>query len=261
MNKKPRSAAWFIRDMRKRLNADPSKVFRYDLSLGEILPAWKAFFTIKAEAEKDMPTGKASQSPRQYRQQIIRHPIQNDLFRMSFSGPEGPQPIKIIARKLDEEAAAIQLRKLEGKYSPTLYNIEQEVSDSGERLIEVWEGEDWIQQIPAYPHEIGEMFSDIDPFVFVKALIPHAEHRLSRAKQARSIGKRGGEMSAEKNAHCSWPEIVTAFTEYKGRNRHTYTTAAANLAGKLGYATSNKLGKRITDKTGMTPAKWYSTLK
>ncbi len=68
-------------------------------------------------------------------------------------------------------------------------------------------------------------------------------------------------MSAEENAHCSWPEIVTAFTEYKGRNPlHTYTTAAERLADKLGYATSKTLGKRIKDQTGMTPAKWYSTL-
>ncbi len=259
-----RNQAWFSREIQKRLKSEPTKVFRYDLSLGEILPAQKAFSAIKVAAEKDMRPGKANQPPRQYRQQIIRHPIQNDLFRMSFSGPEGPQPIKTIARQLDEKAADRQLHKLEDKYSPELYNIEQEVAESGGRVFEVWLTEDWIQQIPITAHEAisGE---DAIPIADInkakdKIFLKLAKDRLSRAKQARSIGKKGGEMSADNNAHCSWPDIVKKFTEYKGRNRHTYTTAAANLAGILGYAMSDKLGKRIKGRTGMTPAKWYSTL-
>lgn len=262
-----RSQAWFSREMRKQLKAEPNNVFRYDLSLDEILPAQRAFSAIKNAAEKCTQAGKVNQPPRQHRQQIIRHPIDGKLFRMSFSGPEGPQPIKRIRRELGEEAASKQLRRLEMNYKAELYFIEQEMDAGGDCFFEVWRGEDWIQQIPIHPQEAADIFSEVDPLsqrdLFAAACARLGERCQARANHNRSIAAAGGKQRGIKRTGRTDENIVTAFTEYKkkpGNKGHSYTTAEVNVGVKLGYSNTRKLGDKIHRMTGISPAKWYSTL-
>lgn len=66
------------------------------------------------------------------------------------------------------------------------------------------------------------------------------------------------EASVKKTAYCSWADIVADFTAYKG---NCYSAAELKISRKRGYAIASKLGDRIRRNTGMTPAKFFASLK
>lgn len=289
MSKKPRSAEWFIREIRKQYAVNPGKPIRFDVDDRERKAVNAAYRQLVFEREKMVPWLKGISEPPPPPPRHIREnePLREKAvspktplrWRVAFIGPNVFTPRQVIrgtpARRYKGpeeamEAWCARLDKLRVEYSPE-HHVEGRhiltMRPGDDRMdYEVWPGGDWLAKRYAtlHPAEIARLLESGEGMKFaVKMMEPDA--KLGRQwKQARAKGARSG---GEATAQHTNAEILTALKEYKARNpqKHSYSVAESRVGDALGYRNPRKIGPRIKkmrkeNPAGLTASKFYQTL-
>lgn len=283
MKKKTRSAAWFLREVRKSIKADPSKPVRFDVEENEMAAVNAAYDELvfvggnlvpwlKGIAEPPPPPPRHIREGEQPKREAAspKTPLR---WRVSFIGPNVFTPAKIIrgtpasrykGPQEAMEAWCMRLDEVRCEYAPE-YHVEGRhvmTRRYGDNRMdyEVWRGEDWLARRYAtlYPAEIARLLeSGKGARYAVKMMEPHYRKKITMDRRNRENATAGGKARAT----CTDEQIEAAFTEYRQRNpRNSYASAESFVARKLGYSNPRKLGERIKRMTRSTPAKWYKTL-
>ncbi|HPC49676.1 MAG TPA: hypothetical protein PL016_06050 [Kiritimatiellia bacterium] len=283
MKKKTRSAAWFLREVRKSIKADPSKPVRFDVEENEMAAVNAAYDELvfvggnlvpwlKGIAEPPPPPPRHIREGEQPKREAAspKTPLR---WRVSFIGPNVFTPAKIIrgtpasrykGPQEAMEAWCMRLDEVRCEYAPE-YHVEGRhvmTRRYGDNRMdyEVWRGEDWLARRYAtlYPAEIARLLeSGKGARYAVKMMEPHYRKKITMDRRNRENATAGGKARAT----CTDEQIEAAFTEYRQHNpRNSYASAESFVARKLGYSNPRKLGERIQRMTGNTPAKWYKTL-
>ena len=284
MSKKPRSAEWFIREIQKQCAAAPGKPIRFDANDREMKAVGAAYRKLIFKGGKMVPWLKVISEPPPPPPRHIREggplkrkaatPKTPRIWRVAFIGPNVFAPAKVIrgtrARRYKGpqeamEAWCTRLDKLRGEYSPE-HHVEGRhiltMRPGDDRMdYEIWRGEDWLARRYAtlYPAEIARLLESGEGLKFaVKIMEPDAKYGI-KAKQARAKGQ---ENAAKARELAPLSDIVHRFRCYKRDNPGAlYQDAEDEIGDILGYGNTRKIGQRIRDRFGLTPAKWYAALR
>ena len=209
MKKKTRSAAWFLREVRKSIKADPSKPVRFDVAEIEMPAVNAAYRKLVFDGGELVPwmmgkTESPPPPPRHIREgeqpkagAAYRKP--SYFARVAFIGPNVFSPVKIIrgtpARRYKGpqeamEAWGARLDKLRGEYAPEHHVEGRPVLTKRPRDdrmdFEVWRGEDWLARRYAtlYPAEIARLLEAGEGARYaVRMMEPHYKRRMQIKRQ------------------------------------------------------------------------------
>jgi len=285
MKKKTRSAAWFLREVRKSIKADPSKPVRFDVEENEMAAVNAAYDELvfvggnlvpwlKGIAEPPPPPPRHIREGEQPKREAAspKTPLR---WRVSFIGPNVFTPAKIIRGTPASrykgppeamEAWCMRLDEVRCEYAPE-YHVEGRhvmTRRYGDNRMdyEVWRGEDWLARRYAtlYPAEIARLLeSGKGARYAVKMMEPEAAEG-RRWKRYREAGAKAG---GKARAIATLPEIIQAFKEYKRDfpKEKTYMIVEGGVADRLGYVSPRSIGKRIHSYSGRPAAQWYAVLR
>ena len=251
MNKKPRSAEWFIREIRKQYAVNPGKPIRFDVDDRERKAVNAAYRQLVFDRGNMIQWLKGISEPPPPPPRHISEgklPKRKDVYpktplrwRVSFIGPNVFAPAKVIrgtpakhykGPREAMEAWCERLDKLRNEFSPE-YHIEgrhimtRRYGD--DRMdYEVWRGEDWLSRRYAtlYPAEIARLLESGEGLKFaVKMMEPDA----ARGRAVVKRNRKNASMDAGGRGYIPYAELMALLKTFKAAGL-TYPEAEMKIA-------------------------------
>ena len=251
MNKKPRSAEWFIREIRKQYAVNPGKPIRFDVDDRERKAVNAAYRQLVFDRGNMIQWLKGISEPPPPPPRHISEgklPKRKDVspktplrWRVSFIGPNVFAPAKVIrgtpakhykGPREAMEAWCERLDKLRNEFSPE-YHIEgrhimtRRYGD--DRMdYEVWRGEDWLSRRYAtlYPAEIARLLESGEGLKFaVKMMEPDA----ARGRAVVKRNRKNASMDAGGRGYIPYAELMALLKTFKAAGL-TYPEAEMKIA-------------------------------